>query len=490
MDICETIDRLTDYAAKRLELDPRDAVYARNTVLAVLGVDSCAGFTGEGCGGAETPDALLSDLCEACVAAGVFAHGEEDKYRDAVMGALSLPPGEVEKRFARLLAEEGAKNATDWLYGYSVANDYVKKSVLDANPRFEADGLVITINKAKPEFRDPKKAASGNAVRGGYPRCTICRENEGFAGRNKRTLRTVSIKLGGEDWFWQYSPYGYFRQHGIAVNEKHIPMHVDRAAFTRLMDFADMFPHYFIGCNAALPRIGGSVLAHDHYQGGGETLPLHRAPCAVRMKCADFPSARIDVLDWPGTVVRVSGGREEVTELSDRIRLAWESFRSDELGIIPHDGEGQHNAVSPTVVRTPRGYEMNIILRSNITSARYPDGVFHAHPEFHVIKKESIGLIEAQGLFILPGRLDGQLSVLADCIAAGRALPEDMADFALVYEETRARCPSRPDSEDARGAVKEELGSICRRILGNTAVFKTPDITVGFLKGLGFACND
>lgn len=451
--ILETADKFIEYAKKYLELKADDGIYLRNRVLEVLSES----------GGEE----LTADE------------------KDEIYGLLSLLPGEINAKF-RSLAKNDGKKATDWFYGYCVHNDYVKKAVLDKNPRFEVGNLIITINKAKPEFRDPKKAVAGNSVDGGFAKCVICRENEGFGGRAKRNLRTVSITLGSQPWFWQYSPYGYFNEHGIAVNCEHIPMHVDRATFGRLMDFVDLFPHYFIGCNAPLPRIGGSVLAHDHYQGGGEILPMHRAGAAYTLKHKNYPDAIIEVVDWQGTVIRVvSKNRNTITELCDIIRNAWESYENKELGIIPEDGGGKHSTVSPTVVKTDRGYEMSNILRSNITSEEYPDGVFHAHPEFHIIKKESIGLIEAQGLFILPGRLEEQLENLGRLIENGEALTEELADFKLVYDEVK-QIYANDKKSGVRSAIRKELGSICSRILDNTAVFKDKKQTVRFLSDLGF----
>lgn len=450
-DILKRSEEFTEYAQKYLELDPNNVFYVRNRVLEIL------------------------QRCEE------DELSEEEA--DEVYGALSLMPSEINAKFQSLLKQSG-KAATDWFYDYCVHNDYVKKAKLDKNPRFDSNGLVITINKAKPEFRDPKKAKAGNSVDGGFAKCVICRENEGYGARNKRTLRTVDLSLGGQSWFWQYSPYGYFHEHGIAVNNEHIPMHVDRETFARLMDFVDIFPHYFIGCNAALPRIGGSVLAHDHYQGGGEILPMHKAKALYTLRRKDYPEAIIEVVDWQGTVVRVvSKNREDITEICDNIRKAWVSYNNPELGIIAEDDEGVHNNVSPTVVKTGRGYEMSVILRSNITSEQYPDGVFHAHPEYHVIKKESIGLIEAQGLFILPGRLETELGEIEKLIEQKSELPPDYAAFKLVYDETKAICEGK--NIGAREAMQEELGSICSRILENTAVFKDKKQTIKFLTELG-----
>lgn len=450
-DLLQRTEELIAYAEEYLELDKGDENYVKNRVLEIL----------QNCEGEEL--------------------SEEEA--DEVYGALSLLPSQVNAKFQSLLKTSG-KTATDWLYDYCVHNDYVKKAKLDKNPRFESNGLIITINKAKPEFRDSKKAKAGNTVEGGFAKCVICRENEGLASRNKRTLRTVDITLGGQDWFWQYSPYGYFHEHGIAVNCEHIPMHVDKGTFTRLMDFVDVFPHYFIGCNAALPRIGGSVLAHDHYQGGGEILPMHRAKAAYTLTHKNYPDAVIEVVDWQGTVIRViSKNRKDIEELCESIRAAWVEYDCPELGIIAQDEDGRHNNISPTVVKTERGYEMSVILRSNITSEEYPDGVFHAHPEFHTIKKESIGLIEAQGLFILPGRLESELAEIERIIEEKRELPPEYEAFRLVYNETKAIYGN--GNLNVHEAMQEELGSICARILENTAVFKDRALTIEFLKNLG-----
>ena len=447
-NVLDRADEFIAYAKKHLELKEEDGIYVRNRVLEVL--SECEG------------EELTADE------------------KDEIYGLLSLLPSEINAKF-KSLVEEDSKKATEWFYNYCVYNDYVKKAVLDKNPRFEAGNLIITINKAKPEFRDPKKAVAGNSVDSGFAKCVICRENEGFGGRAKRNLRTVDLTLGGEKWFWQYSPYGYFHEHGIAVNCEHIPMHVDRATFGKLMDFVDIFPHYFIGCNAPLPRIGGSVLAHDHYQGGGEILPMHKAGAVYTLKHKNYPDAVIEVVDWQGTVIRVvSENRNTVTELCDIIRKAWEIYENKELGIIPRDSEGIHSTVSPTVIKTGRGYEMSNILRNNITSEEYPDGVFHAHPEYHIIKKESIGLIEAQGLFILPGRLEEQLEKLGRLIEEGKPLTEELAEFSLVYDEVKQI------GGDVHEAIKKELGSICSRILDNTAVFKDKKQTVKFLLDLNF----
>ncbi|MBD5131774.1 MAG: galactose-1-phosphate uridylyltransferase [Clostridiales bacterium] len=444
----QQIDKLIAYAKERLELDERDEMYVSN---------------------------ILLDIEDSA------------ENEDAVYGELSLMPSKIDKRFDEIYKANGSKAATDWLYRYCVNNKYVKRDVLDKNPRFDtSSGLTVTINKAKPEFKDPNKAKAGNSVDGGFAKCVICRENEGYGARHKRNLRTVSITLGGQKWFWQYSPYGYFNEHGIAINCEHTPMHVDRQTLENLIDFIDNFPQYFIGCNAPLPRIGGSVLAHDHYQGGGEVLPLHRAKIKTEVKDKQYPTATVGILDWPGTALRIkSKNRNEIVDIADRIMQAWVEYSNPTLGIIAEDENGVHNAISPTAIKSADGYEMNVILRNNITSEKYPDGVFHAHPEFHAIKKESIGLIEAQGLFILPGRLESELAEVEKLIAQNKPLSPEYAQFKLVYDEAKALYESGK-YKDVHTAMQEELGSICYRILQNTAVFKEQRYFTEFLRLAGF----
>ena len=480
----DSIDKLVIYAQENLGLRSYDVDYVKNSIFALFDLNTYTETTVFSCD--ESLEQLLANFDSAVLELGLAEEGDLEYVNDQVMGYLSLLPSQINDKFNEIKAESSEK-ATEWFYEYCVANDYVKKSKLDKNVRFDSRGLVITINKAKPEFRDAKKAKLGNSVAGGYPKCTICHENEGFKNRNKKTLRTVDLTLDGEKWFWQFSPYGYFYQHGIAVSYNHNPMHVDKGTFYRLMDFVDQYPHYFIGSNAALPRIGGSVLAHDHYQGGGEILPMHKA--GVRMTFANetYPDAIVEIVDWPNTVLRVvSTNRDTIAAISEEIREKWVNYTDLEQGIIAVDEEGIHSAVSPTVVKTSRGYEMSIILRNNITSEEYPDGVFHAHPEFHVIKKESIGLIEAQGLFILPGRLEAELDQIKHLIHEGKGLTEELKDFHMIYDEIVELCNGDYSLDNISKAIEDELGSVCSRILDNTAVFKDDKYSVAFLRDLGF----
>ena len=485
MKIYGEITKLLQYAQTRLELNPLNVNYVRNEIIDMLSLPTFEQTDSTLPYDANVND-LLAEFTRVAVEENVFGEADAPYFCDKIMGALSLSPAEIDKKFSKLSQTQDSKAATDWFYDYCVSNDYVKKAILDRNPRFSRDGLIVTINLAKPEFRDPNKAKSGNAVQGGYPACVICRENEGFTKRGKRTLRTVSLKLNGKDWFWQYSPYGYFRQHGIAVNTVHTPMKIDRDTFVNLIDFVDRFPHYFVGCNAPLERIGGSVLAHDHYQGGGEILPLQTRGLRRIFKLEAIPSVTVGIVNWNGSVVRIAGfDKNAVVEASEIIRKAWKGYTNESLGIIANRDGVQFNEISPSVYLRNGSYEMNVILRSNITSQEYPDGVFHAHPEFHAIKKESIGLIEAQGLFILPGRLVGQLDAVEQSIVSGSNLPSELSQFQMLYDEIIASNAAR-ERQAVHSAMEKELASICNRILANTAVFKNECDFAEFLKSCGF----
>ena len=484
--VYRSLDALIGYACACLDLDPSDVDWARNQILALFSLDSYDSGDGSADPAPGGVDDLLKSFMQALVGAGLMAQDDAPSMADTVMGILSSRPSHLQRRFTQVEEAQGGMAAMHWFYDYCVKNTYIKKSRLDRNPRFSSGGVVVTINLAKPEFKDMKKAAAGNSTAGGYPKCTICHENEGFAGRDKRTLRTIPLTLGGHDWFWQFSPYGYFREHGICVNADHTPMHVDRDTFGNLLDFVDRFPGYFLGCNAALPRIGGSVLAHDHYQGGGERLPVHQARAWRTLHLDGHPDTPIEILDWPGTVVRVvSPSRQEIIEVSETVRQAWVDYDNPDLNIASQGPEGRQSALSPSLVKTDRGYEMSLILRNNGVSQEFPDGIFHVHPEFYPVKQEPIGLIEAQGLFVLPGRLVGQLACLEEALVAGTGLPEQVADFSLEYGEITKTLQGSHDPDQVHEALKSEIGSVCARILGNTAVFKRPEQTEEFLRGLG-----
>lgn len=499
-DVYRDIAALIECAIDRLELNPRDIDYVRNRILELLGLtyypagDVLQKNDGENDGesGLEDDDEItIEDVVISLVGHALdheLIQGDDAaQFVDKLLDILCPSPSLVSVYFEQIEREDSSRDAMDWLYDLCEANGSVHRKQLDTNPHFVSHGLVITINTAKPEFKNMKKAAAGNSGQGGYPQCVICHENEGWGAVNKRTLRTIPVELGDEQWFWQFSPYGYFYQHGICVNSDHTPMNVNRDTMSHIIDFVERFPHFFLGCNAALPRIGGSILAHDHYQGGGQLLPMHTGKVAETYTVeTNHGDLTLEILDWPGSVLRlVSQSREAIEQVSDIIRRAWSTYTNEDLHIIPFDEQGNpQSSLSPSVIITERGYEMILILRNNAVSEDFPDGIFHANPQYFAIKQEPIGLIEAQGLFILPGRLVEQLQRLEDALFEGEELPEDLAEFAPQWAELLEKCEalSERTRENIHAVMEDEVGSVCYRILENTAVFPTRESLREFLK--------
>lgn len=469
MSVYKSIETLLLYAERYLCLSPRDEIYARNRLFDLL---SLPGGSAEGAGELpELPDGIIEEIFSALEAEGRAF--DRATLGEKLMDAVMLRPSEHEKIFFEKYSSS-PREATDWAYDYAVRSNYVKKGAVEKNLKWRTeDGLGITINLSKPEKdnRDLARQLTEKSV--SYPLCTICRENEGFerAGFSRRNMRTVSLKLQGEDWFWQYSPYAYFNEHGIAVSAEHAPMKLDEKTALRLFDFTDLFPHYFIGNNAPLPRVGGSILMHDHYQGGGEVLPMQRAGLRAELFSARYKGVRAGIVDWRNSVLRLEGeDRAALSALSYEIASAWREFSYPEGEILPYTCE-PHNTASCIARKRGRGYVLDMILRNNRGNAEHPEGIFHAHREYHAIKSESIGLIEAMGLFILPARLKRQLGAAQRVLAGTGEAEADMALFLPMLERLKAE-HGKVTEEEAALILKREVEDTCRAILCNTAVFK------------------
>ncbi len=475
MTINGYVTLLVDYAEKYLELSSRDKVYARNRVMDILGLYD---YTAEDYGSIpELPDTILQ---------GIFAILEEKgvdfdraTLGEKLMDAVMLKPSEYEERFAQKYSVS-PQTATNWANEYAIKSDYVKKSAIDKNIRFTAkNGLEITINLSKPEKNNKDLQKQLTVASTSYPKCTICRENEGYQkpGFSRRNMRTLSLKLSGKDWFWQYSPYAYFNEHGIAISVAHTPMVLNEETAELLFDFVEQYPHYFIGNNAPLPRVGGSILMHNHFQGGNTVLPMQKVGYRRELHSKKYPNVKVGVLDWYNTALRFEGeSRKEIVALAMDVVNGWKTYDNEEIDILSRTGEELHNTASFIARKTETGYILDMILRNNRVSDKYPDGIFHAHKEYHHIKSESIGLIEAMGLFILPARLKRQLGVIRDYLTgektyAPSSLDEDMKEFAPMIEKLLKQCDNACKN-GAENAIKEELESVCQNILDNTAVFK------------------
>ena len=491
---------LADYAAAHGLTGADDRVWAYNAIL------ECAGATGPAPApgwvlGTPTPgdafdlDATLAAISEAAVANGVAddtASGR-DRASCRVMGLLMPRPSQVSARFHELAAHD-PKAATDWFYQLCCDAGYVRRSAIARNVKWSTPtrwgDLEITINLSKPE-KDPREiAAAGVAANDGekYPACQLCIENEGYPGRAasapggahpaRQNLRIIPLELGGERWGLQYSPYAYFNEHCIAMSAHHRPMHVDRATLGCLLDFVDTVPHYFIGSNADLPIVGGSILSHDHFQGGAHEFPMMRAATAETFAMAAHPNVGGEVLEWPLSVLRLTAAsRDELLGACVHVIDAWRSWSDVAAGVIARDEDGTpHNTVTPVIRRVDERYEAYLALRCNVTTSEHPLGVFHPHAEYHHIKRENIGLIEVMGLAILPPRLVPELEAVRGHLLAGDldALEADelTASHATWARDVYARRATELTPEGALNVLHEEVGAVFGHVLENAGVFK------------------
>ncbi len=478
MSLSGYIAQLIEYAKKYLELSARDVVYARNRVMDILGIYDYKEETVNDI--PELPDTILQGIF-ACLEK-MNVEFDRATLGEKLMDAVMLKPSEFEARF-QALYQESPQKATEWANAYAIHSDYVKKSAIDKNIRWTADnGLEITINLSKPEKNNKDLQKQLTVASTSYPRCIICRENEGYQKPDfsRRNMRTLSMKLHGQDWFWQYSPYAYFNEHGIAISVEHTPMVLDENTVELLFDFVEQFPHYFIGNNAPLPRVGGSILMHNHFQGGNTVLPMQKAGYRQELHSAKYPNVKVGVLDWYNTALRLEGAdRYEIKALAMDIVNAWKTYENAELDILSHTDNESHNTASCIARKTENGYILDMILRNNRVNEVHPDGIFHAHREHHHIKSESIGLIEAMGLFILPARLKRQLAEIKNYLTGSifykkDKLSEDMQMFAPMIERLLEENGTLWGKQ-ADDVIRTELERVCQNILDNTAVFKNDE---------------
>ncbi|MBR2682068.1 MAG: UDP-glucose--hexose-1-phosphate uridylyltransferase, partial [Atopobiaceae bacterium] len=416
---------LVQHALDRGIIEVEDQAWAYNRLLESVGLSGPA----RPAVGADafTLDDALDALAEVGIANGLAEDTATGRDRLAMRVAASFMPrpSEIAAQFGALRQTEGPEAATDWFYALCCDVNYVRRSAIAKNLEWitptKWGALEITINKSKPE-KDPRDIAAAGAAPAGeaYPACQLCVENEGYAGRPaavggghpaRQNLRIVPIELGGERWGFQYSPYAYYHEHCIAMSTQHRPMHVDRKAIGCLLDFVDLFPHYFIGSNADLPIVGGSILSHDHFQGGRHEFPMTRAKVVEEIRLAPFLSVEAGVLEWPLTVLRLAcDDRDVLLEAAVYVLDAWRSWSDEEAGVSAFDEDGTpHNTVTPICRMRDGRYELDLALRCNVTSEKHPLGVFHPHEDKWHVKKENIGLIEVMGLAILPPRLEAEL---------------------------------------------------------------------------------
>ncbi len=479
--IDEAVSKLATYALRTGLIQENEYTWAINTILDVLKLDS---YTDPGQEWGEIELApVLEELLNDAYARGVLTENSvvyRDLFDTELMGRLTPRPALVTNLFQKL-CEKSPKKATDWYYKFSQDTNYIRRDRIAKDMQWKAPTeygeLDITINLSKPE-KDPKAiAAAKNLPASAYPRCQLCAENEGYAGRvnhpARQNHRIVPITINGSPWFLQYSPYVYYNEHCICLNSVHTPMKIDRACFAKLLDFVRQFPHYFVGSNADLPIVGGSILAHDHFQGGHYTFAMEKAPVETPFTFPGFEDIDCGIVKWPMSVVRIaSENPERLIDLADRILTAWRGYTDKDAFIFAETDGEPHNTITPIARRRGEKFELDLVLRNNITTKEHPLGVYHPHAELHHIKKENIGLIEVMGLAVLPARLKEELAAVAKCLATGSGLRvneltakhADWAEgFVRKYTITK---------ENALDIVQKETGLVFAQVLEHAGVYK------------------
>ncbi len=474
------IDLLIAYGLEKHLIEPADAVWCRNALLDLL----------------QKPDyvpapplpavplaEILATLTDNAVARGLCADDttSRDLFDTRLMGALTPRPSQVRRQFFDLYAQS-PQAATDWYYAFSCDTNYIRRDRIARDLRWQADTpygtLDLSINLSKPE-KDPKAAAAlRHAVNTKYPLCALCAENEGYAGRMdhpaRQNHRVIPLTVAGEPWYLQYSPYVYFPEHCILLSHDHRPMEISQQTFRRLLDFVTQFPHYFMGSNADLPIVGGSIQTHDHFQGGRYPFPMERAAVEEGFAVPGFSDVQAGLLRWPVSVLRLRCGEpDRLAQLAGHILERWRQYSDERVQIFAQTDGEPHNTITPIARRRGDAYELDLALRNNLTTKEYPLGLYHPHPEIHHIKRETIGLIEVMGLAILPPRLKGELAAVADCLVRGGDLSADpLTDpHAPWAEGLRQRYAFT--AENVEEILQKEVGLEFARGLEHAGVFKT-----------------
>ena len=482
--IQEEIRKLTAYGILTGLVPEEDEIYTVNSLLALFGEDAIED-AGEPVQVCETDlEGILQKMLDYAYEAGMM---EENTvaYRDLmdtkIMSTLLPRPSEVIRRFYELYRESPQK-ATDDYYKFSCDSDYIRRYRIKKDMKWttptEYGDLDITINLSKPE-KDPKAIAAAKTAKvSGYPKCLLCRENEGYAGRlnhpARQNHRIIPVTIQKEQWGFQYSPYVYYNEHCIVFNGKHVPMKIEHNTFCKLFDFVKQFPHYFVGSNADLPIVGGSILSHDHFQGGHYEFAMAKAPVEKTFHVEAFADVEAGIVKWPMSVIRLTGtDTDRIIALADGILNKWRTYTDEDAFIFAKtDGEA-HNTITPIARKRNDKYELDLVLRNNITTKEHPLGVYHPHAELHHIKKENIGLIEVMGLAVLPARLKQEMEALKEAILAGRDLRSDEvlakhADWAEKFAEKYDRI----DRSNIDEIVEKEIGLVFMQVLSDAGVFK------------------
>ena len=479
MNINTAICALLNYAESTQLIDKLDRAYSANKLLELLQMNE---YTEENVSDYSLPE-ILSSICDYAYNNKIIESNSvvyTDLFDTKVMGALMPRPSEVVSTFEALY-EESPELATDYFYKLSIDSNYIRKDRIERDLKWKTESeygdIDITVNLSKPE-KDPKAIAAAKLLpQSGYPKCLLCHENEGYEGNlskpARQNLRQIPFDMAGTDWYLQYSPYVYYNEHCIALSSLHTPMKIDRSSFAKLLSFVNYFPHYFIGSNADLPIVGGSILSHDHMQGGRYSFAMEKAPIEKKISFVGFEDVEAGIVKWPMSVIRLVGGdRDRLVELADKILVAWRKYTDEEAFVYHETNSEPHNTITPIARRRGEMFELDLVLRNNITTDDNPLGVYHPHSEHHNIKKENIGLIEVMGLAVLPARLKDEIADMKEAILSGKDFSaiesiEKHNDWFLKFKDNYTFT-----EENTENIIKEEIGKTFVRVLKDAGVFK------------------
>ena len=492
--ISESIKQLVQYVLDTGLVSKEDTIYVTNRILEVLKETTYEEPESVPPADLET---ILGRLTDYAVSKGLLEHDSvvyRDLFDTQLMGCLTPPPSQVTTQF-RALYQESPEKATDYFYKFSQDTNYIRRYRISKDIRWKYSSpygeLDITINLSKPE-KDPKAIAAARLVKSGsYPKCLLCKENVGYAGHAghpaRQNHRIIPLTINQSPWGFQYSPYVYYNEHCILFNQEHIPMKIERATFVKLFDFIKLFPHYLIGSNADLPIVGGSILSHDHYQGGHYTFAMAKAPIERHVVIPGYEDMETGIVKWPLSVIRIrSTDADRLIDLADHILKSWRNY-TDEAAFIFAETDGEpHNTITPIARKVGDTFELDLALRNNITTEECPLGLYHPHAKYHHIKKENIGLIEVMGLAILPARLKDELHLLEEYILEKKDIRsceaiEKHADWAESF------LPNYPDisQENIQEILRKEIGKVFTGVLEDAGVYKcTPEGREAFLRFL------
>lgn len=475
------VAKLVRYAENTGLIAPEDHIWAVNTLLEALKLDSYEEPVLD-----DAPidlPAVLDELMDDAHARGVMENDSivyRDLFDTSLMGRLTPPPREVIAKFRALYAQNPVE-ATNWYYKFSQDTNYIRRDRIARDMQWKADTaygeLDITINLSKPE-KDPKAiAAARDLPAASYPKCQLCPENAGYAGRlnhpARQNHRIIPITIDQTPWYMQYSPYVYYNEHCIVFNSVHTPMKIDRACFRKLLDFIGQFSHYFVGSNADLPIVGGSILAHDHFQGGRYEFAMAKAPVETELHFTGFDDIRAGIVRWPMSVIRLTAADpDRLVELADRILNAWRGYTDAEATIFAETDGVPHNTITPIARRRGSDYEIDLVLRNNLTTEEHPLGLYHPHAELHHIKKENIGLIEVMGLAVLPARLKNELAVLGEKMVKGEDLRADPLTASHAEWAERIMQENEVTADNVTDILQREVGLVFAQVLEHAGVYK------------------